>query len=455
MKTLLNAAALRLAIGLAFMPMFAFSLEGVKLIRSDLQYIGAFRVSNTNNGIGRTGFSASRIAISSETNSFFITGNPGSTIAEFKIPDIINSMNIEDLAFTGEPIQSFNDWTSRITHRTPNNDVKAAGPISLVDGRLVVSAFDGYDASGVKDVDNMLIIHDPFDLENSAVTGFFEMEDKMFAAGWLSPIPVNLQEKLGGDYLSGSARMASINGRWSMGPSAYSLNKTDLLTISAGATVPNIRLQMYPLHNRMWSNLPEPVNNWNYSGGHKFTDPNCPSWLIDATTPANENWKQECVLNNDLWTEVSRAHYGVIIPGTRTYLTVGRIGGIRAGIAYKIFPINGGPQPSSGEHPFDATDRDNYIWLFDVQDLIDHKNGLTESYDAMPYDYGVLPVLPFQDLNEDGRTQSIASADYDPLTNRLYIVLEKADPFSSFEAQPIVVVYEIALNRPKPPLLLH
>ncbi|GGY51308.1 hypothetical protein GCM10011297_25320 [Bacterioplanes sanyensis] len=315
-----------------------------------------------------------------------------------------------------------------------------------------MTVYDPYDASHIKDVDNMVIVHDPYNLKTSEVTGYFNIEGNMFAAGWLSPIPINLRSDLGGDYLTGSARFASINSRWSLGPSAYSFNKSNLLNVAPGGVVQTTKLQRYPLNKRLWWQLPN-ANNWNYSGGHRFTDPNCPSWKIDHDTPANYNWKQECVLENDLWTEVSRASYGTIIPGSKTYLTLGRIGGVRKGLAYKIFPINGGPQPSSGEYPYDATDWDNYIWLFDVQDMIDHKNGLTEEHDAMPYEYGKL-ALPFEDLDGNGQPALIASADYDEKNNRLYIVLGHADPLTNhYEPTPIVLVYELLINRPKPPIL--
>lgn len=420
---------------------FSFAAQPTQLILSDLQYIGAFRVSNTNNGIGRTGFSDGRIAISAATNSFFLSGNPFPTIAEFPIPDIINSTNIHDLAFTGPPLQNFTDFSNRIGYETPSNDIRNMGPMHIHNGTLIASVYDAYDAASSAgfDVDNMLMINDAFNLESSSVTGYFGMEDKMFAAGWLSPIPPNYKLDLGGDYLSGSARMASINGRWSMGPSAYSFNKTDLLNVSEGQIVPNTTLQKYTLFNRLHP------DSFNYPRPHTEE---CPSFTLDPSL-----WKAECVLENDLFTEVSRAFYGAIIPGTSTYLTVGYVGGTQYGMGYKNYPINGGPQPCSGECPHDYTDWDNYIWLFNVEDLINHKNEQTEEYDARPYTYGAIK-LPFDDLNNDGIISTISSADYDPLSNRLYLVLNRADRLASFEATPIVVVYEIALNRPKPPLLL-
>lgn len=421
--------------------------EPISLIMSDLQYLGAFRITATNQEGGKTGWASNKIAISSDTNSFFLGGSPFSSIAEFQIPEIVKSHNLDDLAFTGPPIQNFSNWASRIGYRTPKNNIRSIGGISLINGKLAISVYDPYDAAKAEGfaLDNMVIIDDAADLANSTVTGFFTMESNMYAAGWLSPIPPNLQEKLGGDYITGSARMASINARWSMGPSAYSLYVNDLLNIKEGATVPNTKLQRYGLTKRMDWQLPN-SNTWNYEGTNLIPTENCPSFVND-----NSAWKAECVLENDIWTEVSRAFYGAIIPGTTTYLTVGRLGGRNKGIAYKNLPINGGHR-CSGECPYDWTDWDNYIWLFDVQNLINVKNGIQEEHDAMPYEYGPIK-LPFDDLNGNGFISSISSADFDPKTNRLYIVLGNADTVQNrLEAPGIVIVYEIALNRPKAPV---
>ncbi len=413
--------------------------EAILLQPDDLRYIGAFRVTYVNQEEGRLGFAPARIAISSTTNSFFINGNPYFSIAEYKIPEIINSENLDDLAFTGEPIQAFTNMFGKAKYTTENNNLTGIGGMELIDNKLVVSVFEAYDAASADgfNVDNMMIIDEPFKLNNSTVSGYFQMNDKTFAAGWFSPIPFSLREALGGDYLSGMARQASINGRWSQGPSAYSLFKEELLNTQNGGTTPNIKLQKYPLFNQMTS-----LSTWNYDRE------NCESF-----TTNNDLWDINCVVGNDLWTELSMVYYGAIIPGTHTYLTLGHSGGHRYGIGYKNSPIGRGAA-CSGECPYDWSDWDNYIWLFDVDDLIKHKNGLSEEYEAQPYAYGPIK-LPFDDINGDGLISKITGADYDPSTNRLYISLNKADSKQGFESAPLILVYEINLIRPKAPVDIH
>ena len=438
MQLPLNTLITRCAFATVIASACAMAADPILLIPSDLQYLGAFRIDYVTGQDARLGFSEGRFAISPNTNSFFISGNPYGSIAEFAIPELTKTTVLAEMKKTGPALQAFSLFEERVPYKTPNNQIRNIAGMELIDNKLVVTVYDPYDAASAAgfDVDNLMIIETPFDLKNSAVTGYFGMNEKMMATGWLSPIPTNLRDDLGGDYLTGGARMASINGRWSMGPSAYSFNKADLLATKAGGTVSNTKLQKYPLHNRLAE------NSFNYP--RPYTEA-CPDFTKDASL-----WRAECVGDNDLWTEVARAFFGVIVPGTNTYLTIGRIGGVRYGMAYKNTPI-GRNGACSGECPHVWSDWDNYLWLFDVNDLLDHKNGITEEYAARPYEYGPI-VIPVQDMDGDGYIAHIIGADYDDINNRLYITL-KADTEGGYEAIPLIAVYEIALNRPKPPVI--
>lgn len=291
---------------------YSYAADPVLLLPENLKYLGAFRLNYVTGQDARLGFSEGRFAVSPETNSFFIEGKPFNSIAEFAIPELTKTTVLAEMKKTGPTLQEFSLFTDRVTYKTPENDIRNMGGMELIDGKLIVTVFDPYDASADTDVDKLMIIENPFDLEHSAVRGYIRMNDKMRATGWMSPIPVELQSELGGNYLTGGARMASINARWSMGPSAYSFNKEDLLTIEPGGTVPNTRLQEYPLHNRLAE------NSFNYP--RPYTE-ECPNFVHDAG-----QWRAECVGDNDLWTELTRGIYGVIVPGTSTYLTIGNTG---------------------------------------------------------------------------------------------------------------------------------
>lgn len=427
----------------------AIAIDDDLVIQSDLNFVGAFKVTKVAQPEGSSDYGDGVFTLNPANNSFFISGfepnngNTKITIAEYPLPELVNSFNESDLNFTGQPIQAYSSFIDRIPFEVEGEITKDISNLALIGGKLFVTAYDAYKPGGGRE--NVFVIDTPNDLANSTVKGFIEVQNKNFANGWLTPIPNEFQADLGGDYLMGNARRASVNARWSLGPSAFSFNSADLLAANNGDVVPNIQLQSYPEQFRLWHHLPEPVNNWNFSGGNFYLDPNCPSWIktdpdSGQVTQNNKNWKPECIYENDVWTEVSRAYYGAIIPGTSTYLSVGRIGGARKGINYKIFPINwgGGTETSasrtSGEAPFDDTDWDSMIWLFDVQNMINHKNGTAESYDAFPYDYGVFDQ-PFGGL--------ITSADFDPINNHLYVGSKSGNTGTQF-----ISVYEVLFDRP-------
>lgn len=427
----------------------AMASEPFYLTKSDLRYLGAFKITYSSTEGGKTGYSSGRIAISPETNSFFMTGlgssNTNMTLAEFSMPQLSLTDDYDQLPATGAPIQAYVDFyrDERLSQTTSANIRNISG-LNLINGRLFVTAHDTYYTSNTEDT--AFVIESPFDMANSYVTGYWGFEGGTRSSGWISPIPPNLQTELGGDYLVGMARQASVNSRWSQGPSAYSFTLSDLDTVTDGVVVDTNMLLDYPLVNRL---APDPFNYIRDSSDSFTSDftqeqlDNCPDFVNDA-----DLWKQECVLDNDLWTEVARAFYGFIVPGTRTYLALGRMGGIRHGMGYKITPV-GARSPCSGECPHIQTDWDSYIWLYKVDDLIAHRNGEMTSYESRPYEYSAFKQ-PFDDADGDGRITTIGGADYDPETNRLYILNKSAG-----ERVPVMLVYEIALNRPKPPLLLN
>jgi len=133
----------------------------------------------------------------------------------------------------------------------------------------------------------------------------------------------------------------------------------------------------------------------------------------DTFTPIPTNQLLDFSLDNpladDLWTEGSRATYGFVVPNTRTYFTIGY---------------------SAAGH--------NY-WLWDINDLIEVKNGNIASYDVLPYDYGIFDV-PF-----DAQTKQIGGGSYDANTGQLYLSLQKADTLQGTYYQnsnlPLILVY--------------
>jgi hypothetical protein len=89
-----------------------------------------------------------------------------------------------------------------------------------------------------------------------------------------------------------------------------------------------------------------------------------------------------------------------------------------------------------------VNDYDLMYWLWDVQDLVDVRNGDKFPYSVYPYDHGVFEA-PFI-------AKRIGGGSYDPVSNRLYITLQRADnkqgPYAN---TPIILVYSIARHHNK------
>ena len=93
---------------------------------------------------------------------------------------------------------------------------------------------------------------------------------------------------------------------------------------------------------------------------------------------------------NKMWTLSSGASFGFIIPGTRTYLTLGKSAGHESGIGYKIEQNNG--HKCGGPCPYDASDYYSFYWAWDVVDLLKAKLNLTMPYNLQPYEHGKFPL---------------------------------------------------------------
>ncbi len=204
-----------------------------------------------------------------------------------------------------------------------------------------------------------------------------------------------MQTALGGDYITGQSSGIPIISRTSVGPSAFSFNHTELLEKTDAST---------------------PVSTT------KLLDFSLGNPLHDDLSNADRD--------NDIWTHLSRVVYGMVVPGTRTYLTIGQSGGHESGVCYKCTQNTG--HLCGGYCAPDAEDYYHYYWLWDLQDLIDVKNGSKNSYDIRPYEYGEF-TTPFATNNFGGGT-------YDPVGKLLYLSVLKADREQGTYSNPPVIV---------------
>jgi len=367
---------------------------------NDLNYEGAFRLPDADFGISSLNYSEGPIAYNKANHSLFIVGHVfEQAIAEFTIPALSTSTLISDLTIAQSPIQTF----ATVLYETSNNNsdsLDRIGGMAVLDidgtQKLMVNAYEYYDAPG-DNIYSTLIVEDINDLSNSAKTGYYKYQALAgHSSGWISPIPLEWQDTIGSNYLTGQSSGLPIISRLSVGPSAYGFNTTEVE--DSASTIPATEMLDFSLYNPLREDL--------------YNDS----------------------LTNDVWTHLSRVTYGFIVPGTRTYFTLGYSGGHNSGVCYKCEQNNG--IECGGFCAVDTADYYHYYWLWDMNDLMAVKNGSLLPYEVEPYAYGEF-ATPFY-----GEENQIGGGAYVSDSGKLYLSIQRADTEQGYYTNPpIIAVY--------------
>ncbi len=366
-----------------------------------LEYVGAFRLPASTFGASDLNYSEGPIEVAG--SSIFMVGHAHhQAIAEFEMPALVESAELGDLEMAASPRQPF----SAILGRAPTNPEAVAGiaGLKLVEGaagpELLVNAYEYYDAPG----DNRrttLVIRDPHDLAGSTVDGFYSLEGAARAGGWMSPIPAEWQAALGGSMITGASSGIPIISRASVGPSAFAFDPLAFaLEASPDDEVSTRALLGYDLGAPLHDDLS------NASG------------------------------SNDLWTHLSRAVFGFIVPGSRTYLTLGHSGGHGpSGVCYKCVPT-GAEAACGGYCARDPADRSLYYWAYDVAEMEAVARGERGPQSVLPYASGPF-VAPFS-------TSEMGGGAFDAEAGLLYLTMQRADrEQGAYSNPPVVVVFSV------------
>ena len=379
---------------------------------SSFSYVGGFRLSSdVFGGSQRATLNSSPgvIAFNPKNNSLFVVGHAKEQgIAEFAIPKVVDSKNIADFVIGEKVLQYFTPFhnTSRVD--TGIKKYFRVTGLALIKDKLVVNYINWYDAKG-NEKDTSVVFNNASNLSESNITGPFQLKGAAHASGWLTRIPGYWRDKLGGSHLSGYSG-GSIISRLSVGPSAFVLSpESDLLKATTGKSIHTEALLDFNLKNMLYDKAV-------YGESYK----NAKNILY------NKN------LKNNLWTIVSGASYGFIVPETNTYVTFGYSGGHESGLGYKITQDNGYLCP--GPCPYEADDIYNYIWLWHATDLLKVKQGLLEPYEVRPYQYGRF------DTPSKAR---ITGGAYDEKNNLVYLSLRRGDTLGKYKRRPLFLAYKI------------
>ncbi|MBI1294246.1 hypothetical protein GC175_04725 [bacterium] len=402
---ILSLFALLCTLGLGFLwPSAAQSPADLPLLTpDDLRYEGAFRLPADEFGLSSMNYSEGPLFYHPDRESIFIVGHAHQqAIAEFAVPEISNSTVITDLAMAAAPVQNFAAFLNGAPNGNPQL-LDRIGGLAVITGttRMLINAYEYYDAPG-DNTHTTLSVRDAGNLGFTQLAGFFEFTGGAgHTSGWISPVPAEWQSILGGSYITGASSGIPIIGRTSVGPSAFIFDPEDVGRTSPISTTKLLDFSLdHPLHEDLE----------NSSGANK------------------------------LWTHLSRATYGVIVPGTRTYLTLGYSGGHESGVCYKCTQDNG--VECGGYCAPQTDDYYHFYWLWDMNDLVAVKNGEMEAHEVRPYASGEF-VTPFA-----GDEPQLGGASFDPATGRLYITAQKADRAQGeFTNPPVVMVYKVGIER--------
>jgi hypothetical protein len=332
---------------------------------------------------------------------------PDQAIAEYAVPALSLSDSLDSLSITPPPLQLYSKVLNRAQTANPEN-VNIIGGLHLAKTsqgiNLFATCYIQYDANGAGK-HSLLNITNPNSLADSPVKGFYILEGGPgHVAGWISPLPPELQALFGGSCIAGNSSGMSIISRTSVGPAAFAFNEEDVIAHSDHAT-PIRTVRLLDFDNDEAKRLhPDLLNQTN---------------------------------TNDLWTQLAQVEYGFIIPGTRSYLTIGRMGGLTSDICYKCEQDNGRLCPG---YCAQAAEDDNYhyYWLWDINDFMLVKEGKINSYTPRPYAYGKLRVSPL--IPGSAR---IGGGSFDPQSGDLYVSFRDADKGYKFSQPPLIAVFSV------------
>jgi hypothetical protein len=363
----------------------------------ELKYSGGFRVNLKQEGSSRSAYTQGTFTLSEDSKSFFMVGHKHhQSIAQYAIPIIIKSQSVKDLKITDIAIQPYTKVLNR-AHTGNKQNLNRITGLKMIENELFLNALEFYDADA-NNSQTTAIIRDPNKLSKSKVDGFFNLNGAAHSAGWISKLPKKWGEKLSATYLTGFASNYPIRVRNSVGPTAF----------------------VYYLDNIAQTNL------------NSGLIPATPILDYSLDFPLHKREK------NDLWTDVSQAIYGFVIPDTDYYLVIGHSGGHKSGIGYKITQNTG--KVCGGACPHDQYDIYNYYWIWNMNDLLQVKQNKLKPHQPKPVHYGeiTLPFQPSRGINE------IVGASFDDKQNKLYILIYNADRLQSkYEKAPVMAIFDL------------
>ena len=362
----------------------------------DVEYLGAFRVdaggeSNSDYANGALGFNPN-------SNSIYMAGfKRDHALAEFKVPDNYSLSTDPGQVIVSAVLQSYTKILDKKDVGTNNDKING---ILFYEDNLLVTSEVWYDAPGTNS-SNLQVFSNSFDLASSPFKGMLEIQGGARAAGYMSKVPAELVETIGGEFIVGWSNNYSIASRYSQGPSLYIFNPKDAVeaTISIDAKVSAEPKMVFP-----------------YESGKHLVEG---SSLFDREV-------------SPIWGPLAKTKYGFIVPGTSLFMAIGSNGGIHGGVGYKIIQDNG--QECGGECAYESDDYYNYFWLFDLNEIMESEN----PWNVRPISYG-----KWSHPYDQGGSKMVLGATYNDQSSTLFLSIQDAAQTKEYDKRPLIIAYKL------------
>lgn len=362
----------------------------------DIEYQGAFRVEA--DGESSSDYAVGTLGFNPDNNSIFMAGHSHhNAIAEFEIPSKLSfETQIANIA-EAPVLQSYVQILGK--QEVGNVTDKITGILYHKQNLLVTSEI-WYDGSA-SNTDNLQVFTNALDIRSSDHKGMLKIDGAAKAAGYMSKVPTDLQERVGSEYFVGWASNYGITSRYSQGPSFYKFdpNQAADAVISVDRRIKTDPVMVFPLS----------TGKQLVEGGNEYAGEISP-----------------------IWGPVTKAKYGFIIPGTTYFLAIGQHSGLHSGIGYKITQDNG--RLCAGLCSREASDIYNYFWIFDVNDML----SADQPWLVRPVSYGKWS----HPYDKDGLHEVIGGT-YDDENNTLYLALSGAGKIGTYDSPPLIIRYQI------------
>jgi hypothetical protein len=355
---------------------------------NSLTYLGEWFLPGGGSGGARFdgGLGVSCLNTQNNNESLFMAGHIGENmVAEISRPAFNGTATI---------LQAFVDLPSKLAV-DPTVDTAYLGGLMVQEGvnKLIVSYYEFYDADSSMTLSHFVL--DSLTLATANASAMYNTASGAagHTAGHMLYMPSYWRTRFGKPLITGLGGGIPITNRTSSGPAAFAIDPTEFSAVST----PTVNMLDYPIAN-----------------------------------PLRES------SDNDVWNSVSEQRGCWIPPNTRSIIFFGNHGtGLPAyghgtadpQLAGTEVPGDAGffyiYDPVRLDKGYHAYPYDSWYWHYDLNDLLDVKNSLSERWEPQPIAYGSF------DLHSTQADPRVGTVMYDEVNERLVITERKRNNFDT------------------------